>query len=356
MTSRLARRTGGPPAVHSGRRRARPPPVPSGQPRHAAVVATLQGMVLTSSLDAPLLREVRAWGARQGGVMSRRDLYGLGVTRWQVLGEVRARRWTRVGDQSVCLYTGPMSQDAHRWAAVFQGGPRACLDGAAALVAAGLQRYEVDRIRVSVPRGARVRRSAVYDVRQTRRWSAADVVTRGGPPRTRPEVAAVRGALWAATERQATYLLIATVQQGLTTPELLGREVLRVRRDRRRLLLHEVVLELLAGARSLGELDVVRALGARGLPVPDRQVLRRDARGRYYLDLYWSSYRVVVEVDGIHHTWVDQVAADALRQNALVLSGDTVLRIPLLGLRLQPEMFLDQVEDALRLGGWARAA
>lgn len=314
------------------------------------------GMVLTSRLDSRALRDARALAAHQGGVVSRRDLYRLGVTRWQVQGEVRARRWVAVGDQSVCLHTGPMDVTAHHWAAVFQGGPRACLDGAASLVASGLERFDVERVRVSVPRGARVRRSAAYDVRQTRRWCAEDVVTRGGPPRTRPEVAAVRAALWATTERQATYLLTATVQQGLTTPELLGREALRVRRDRRRLLLHEVVLELLEGVRSLGELDVVRALRARGLPPPDRQVLRRDARGRYYLDLYWTTFRVVVEVDGIHHTWVDQVAADALRQNALVLSGDSVLRIPLLGLRLQPEEFLDQVEDALRRGGWVRAA
>ncbi len=313
-------------------------------------------MVLTSMLDSRALRDVRALASRQGGVVSRRDLYRLGVTRWQVKGEVRARRWVTIGDQSVCLHTGPMDVLAHHWAAVFQGGPRACLDGAAALVASGLQRFDVDRVRVSVPRGARVRRCAAYDVRQTRRWSADDVVTRGGPPRTRPEVAAVRAALWAATDRQATYLLTVAVQQGLTTPELLGREALRVRRDRRRLLVHEIVLELLQGVRSLGELDVARALRERGLPAPDRQVLRRDARGRYYLDLYWAAYHLVVEVDGIHHTWVEEVAADALRQNALVLSGDSVLRIPLLGLRLQPHEFLDQVEDALRLGGWTRAA
>ena len=96
------------------------------------------------------------------------------------------------------------------------GGPRARLDGASALVAGGLERFEVDRIRVSVPRGARIRRNRRYNIRQTRRWDDEDSAP-SGIPRTRPEVAAVRGFLWAATDKEATYLLTATVQQGLAT-------------------------------------------------------------------------------------------------------------------------------------------
>ena len=260
-----------------------------------------------------------------------------------------------MGDQSVCLHNSETSPEGHRWAAVFQGGPRACLDGASALVAEGLERYDEGRVRVSVPRGARVRRTPAYDIRQTRRWSASDVVDRG-VPRTRPEVAAVRAALWAVTDKQATYLLSLVVQQGLVTVEALGRELLRIRRDRRRQLLHVVVNDLLDGARSLGELDVGRELRRRGLPAPARQVLRRDARNRYYLDLYWPEFRLVVEIDGIHHAWAENVVGDALRQNSLALEGDTVLRLPLLGLRLHPELFLDQIEQGLRSAGWRCAA
>src|SRR6478609_3361599 len=143
---------------------------------------------------------VVALAAEQEGVISRRQLYGLGVTRWQVVANLRAARWQRVGDQSVCVHTGPLSQRAEHWAAVFQGGPRAQLDGASALIESGLVRFEVDRVRVSVPRGAKVRRSRRYDIRQTRRWCAEDLVV-GGVPRTPPAVAAVRAALWAKTDR-----------------------------------------------------------------------------------------------------------------------------------------------------------
>lgn len=248
-----------------------------------------------------------------------------------------------------------VSDEGHRWAAVFQGGPRACLDGATALLAGGLQRFTVDRVRVSVPRGARCRRTPSYDIRQTRRWSADDIV-RFGIPRTRPEVAAVRAALWASTDRQATYVVTLAVQQGLAPVEALGLELLRIRRDKRRLLLSAVVNDLLDGARSLGEIDIGRELRRRGLPPTTRQVLRRDARKRYYLDLYWEDWKVVVEVDGIHHAWAENVVGDALRQNSLAISGDTVLRLPLLGYRLCPDDFFARIEAGLRNAGWRSAA
>jgi very-short-patch-repair endonuclease len=311
--------------------------------------------VLTTPYDGPLMRRVRALAAEQGGVVSRRQLYALGVTRWMVVANVRARRWRRIGDQSICVHTGPMTPVGEWWAAVFQGGPRAFLDGASALEAAGLQHYSSLRVRVSVPRGAKVRRNRRYDIRQTRRWSADDAAP-SGIPRSRPAVAAIRGALWASTDRQATHLLALTVQQGLAPPEALGLELLRIRRDKRRALLALVVNDLLDGARSLGELDVSRELRRRGIPEPDRQVLRRDKKNRYYLDLYWNAYGLVVEIDGIHHAWVQNIVRDALRQNSLVISGDVVLRLPLLGLRLEPDAFFDQIGAALIARGWTAAA
>jgi very-short-patch-repair endonuclease len=140
------------------------------------------------------------------------------------------------------------------------------------------------------------------------------------------------------------------VQQGLVTAEMVGRQLLRVRRDKRRLLLHAVVNDLLGGARSLGEIDFMRELRRRGLPPPERQVLRKDGKNRYYLDLYWPKRKLIVEIDGIHHAWVENVVGDALRQNALALDGDTVLRLPLLGYRLAPDEFFEQITQALNQG------
>ena len=289
-------------------------------------------------------------------MVSRTQLYGLGFTRGEVRNHVRARRWRVLGSHCVVLHTGPLTDTARYWAAVLEGGPRAVIDGVSALLLSGLRHYSTDEIRVSVPRGARIRhRGTVANIRQTRRWAADDTV-RDGVPRTPPAVAAVRAALWARSNRQAELVMIMSVQQRLTSAEELAAEMLRIRRDKRRSLLNQVVLELLGGIGSLGELDVVRGCRDRGLPEPDKQVCRRTPEGTYYLDFRWSAWGVVLEVDGIQHAWVSNLVADAIRHNRLAIEGDTVLRLPVLGLRAQPETFFAQLEEALRAAGWRRLA
>lgn len=257
-----------------------------------------------------------------------------------------------IGRHCLALHTGPLADDSHLWAAVLEGGPRAFLDGETALIASGLRNYTASAIRVSVPRGARIRhRGTDYDIRQTRRWTAGDVV-RTGIPRARVPVAAVRAALWARSDRQAALLLTMAVQQRLVTPDQLAEELLRISRDKRRAFLALVIIDLAGGVRSLGELDVVRGCRERGLPAPDLQAVRRTPDGTYYLDLRWERWGVVVEVDGIQHSWAENVVSDAIRHNRITIDADTVLRLPVLGLRVCPDRFFDQIAEALRAKGW----
>jgi hypothetical protein len=167
----------------------------------------------TASLRAARRRRAEELARAQAWSVSRRQLYAAGLTRAELRANIRARRWQFMGRHVVVVHTGPMALDTILWAAQLSGGPRARLDGASSLIAAGLRGFDVDRHRVSVPRGARVFRDPVVDVRQTRRWRTDDLVGGGGPPRTRPEVAAVRGALWARSDRQAALLLTMVVQQ-----------------------------------------------------------------------------------------------------------------------------------------------
>jgi very-short-patch-repair endonuclease len=146
------------------------------------------------------------------------------------------------------------------------------------------------------------------------------------------------------------------VQQKLVTPERLSEAALAVRRDRRRRLVQSVVLDLLGGAESLGEIDFARECRRRGLPEPSRQVLRRDGRNHYFLDVFWDDWGLVVEIDGIQHSWAENIVGDALRQNAVSLQGLTVLRLPLLGLRIARDKFFAQIEQALRDAGCPLAA
>lgn len=283
----------------------------------------------------------------QGGVISLAQLRALGTTRSQIRAQVAARRWQRVHSQVVAVHAGPLPELATQWAAVLEGGPQAYLDGASALIAEGLVGFRWDVIRVSVPLAARARSAPGVLICRTRRHDPL-VASSSGIPRARPDVAAVHAALWARSDKQAALLLTMPVQQGLTTAERVGRALLAVRRYPRRAFLHATVVDLLDGVRSISEAEFAGECRGRGLPKPTRQLVRKGRDGRYYLDVCWEEWGVVVEIDGIQHTWAPNVVADALRQNQVTLEAAVVLRLPLLGLRVAADDFFAQIEQALR--------
>jgi very-short-patch-repair endonuclease len=293
--------------------------------------------------------------AGQSEVASRRQLDRAGVPRWLLRLEVRTGRWQSSGQQTLVLHNGPLDASARRWVAVLEAGPRAALDGVSSLQAAGLDHLTDDLLTVAVPKGTRRRRLPGVRVRETRRYRSEDVV-RGGIPRTAPAVAAVHAALWAATDKQATYFLTLAVQQGLCRPAELSDAATAVRRHPRRRLLAQVVLDLADGSRSLGELDVARALRTRGLPEPVRQAVRRRPSGTQYLDADFPSYGVSLEIDGSQHDLPGQRLADLLRDLGLATEGRTTVRIPLVAWRLDEAAVLDGLESLFRSRGWHRPA
>jgi very-short-patch-repair endonuclease len=169
----------------------------------------------------------------------------------------------------------------------------------------------------------------------------------------RPAVAAIRGALWAKSNQQAALVLALCVQQRLVPADQLATEFTTVRRHPRRRFLQRVLTDLTQGAHSVGELEFARLCRDAGLPEPDRQVPRRGPHGTFYLDTEWSRYGVVVEIEGVHHLWAEHAIADASRQNEITLQNSKVLRIPVVGLRLSPDHYLDQLRRLLRTAGWS---
>lgn len=292
-------------------------------------------------------RAVRTTGlvGAADGIVHRRDLRAAGVGRADVRSEVTAGRWRADGIQSVILHTGPLSGRALLWRAVWNSGAGAILDGVSALHAAGLTGFTSDHIDVAIH--ARCRRHTVEGVRLHLRRDLGPANT-AGLPRAQPEPAAIRAAQWAASDRQAVLLLCLVVQQRLVSGARLMDAVSCLTRVRRRPLIDNVVRDICAGAQSLGELDFAQLCRARGLPEPSRQVVRHGPGGRVYLDVAWSDIGLVVEIDGGHHALALNPVDDALRQNEVVLGGDRVLRVPVIGLRLAPDRFLDQVVRAHR--------
>jgi hypothetical protein len=265
--------------------------------------------------------------------------------------EVAAERWAVHGHQTVAMTTAPLGVVASRWLAVWETGPKvAALDGVSALQHAGLTGFDDDTVHVSVKHTAEVQRlRGVRHHKVIRRLDGELIVA--GLPRTRVPVAAVRAAHWAVSDRQAALLLVMPVQQRLCTGAQLVEAESLIRGRNRRKLIHVLVQDVADGTHSLGELDVVAACRRRGLPEPTRQEVRRLPDGKAYLDVAWREARLVVEVDGVGHAQGLQMVDDELRQNAIQLGDDLVLRVSLVGWRLTPEAYLDQICAAY----WARA-
>lgn len=246
----------------------------AGMPPAAAALSLAEGR-----------RRALGMASRSGGVLSRPELLRQGVPRWLVAAELRAQRWQRAGRQSVVVHNGPLDAAARRVAAVHEVGPRAALDGVSALQQAGASALTDEVIHVIAPKGSSPRKVRGVRVHESRRFDEADVQLRGGARTVVPAVAAVHGALWARSDREATYLLVLVVQQRLAGPAELHEAVTRIRRHARRRLLTRVTLDVVGGVRSLGELDVAGAMRSRGLPEPERQALRRRPSGAQYLGL-----------------------------------------------------------------------
>ncbi len=305
----------------------------------------------------PALPRERAWevvdalSESQHGALGRRQLTALGVPRWLVRRELKARRWQRHGRQVVITHNGPRARETLLRAALLTVGRRAALDGVTALQAAGISGLSDEEIHVITPKSSTPERSSGVTVHESRRFREEDVLD-AEPRRTRPATAAVHAALWAQTDREASYLLILVVQQRLASVPELAEAVELVRRHPRRRLLATLLAELAGGVRSIGELDVARDFRQRGLPEPDRQVERRRSNGRIYLDVAIPAYGVRLELDGAGHDAPDQRLSDVLRDLRCLGADEPVIRVPMAAYRLGREQILEAVAEVLVARGW----
>ncbi len=260
--------------------------------------------------------------------------------------------WTAAGCHTLCIGTDVPQGRGRWWWALWESGAHAVLDGVTALLAAGLQGWDERAIHVTVGHRAHVRSLPGVVHHHLRRpgETSTDIVT-AGLRRTKPDLATIRAAQWAPTDRQAATIIAMTVQQRLVAPATLMRRWSRMRRGPRRQLIDEVIQDVCNGAHSMNELDFAKVCRRRGLPEPTRQAVRRGHNGRVYLDVLWDDLELHVEIQGAQHLQGTAGIDDALRTSDLGLQSSALvsLQVPVLGLRSCPDLFLDQIEQGMQV-------
>jgi len=269
---------------------------------------------------------------RQAGVATVQQLIVAGSTLNHIRAQVDARRWRRFGKHCVVLHNYTPTRLQAMWVAVLDHPAPAALAGVTALQSAGFTFFgrELKLIHLVVPRGSRYHDFPDVKIHESRRFTDADIDPRSVISRTTLPRSAIDAAAWQPFPRYACGLLAAVVQQRLCTANELADALPHVGRVRHKAHLRLAIADIAGGAEALSEIDIARMCRKFGLRPPDRQRLRRDARGRKrYLDCEWvleDGSIVVLEVDGGHHIKVANWERDMKRERGVVISGRRVLR------------------------------
>lgn len=284
------------------------------------------------------------------------------LSRGEIRWRVESGRWQRPCLGVLVTQAGPLTDSQKLRITALWGGPDSALGGLTAARLGGLRGFDRDTnvVHLLRPKGRKARSGRPpIDVimHYSRLLGTEDVHPVLTPKRTRIARSLVDAAEWMPTGRGAQAILAAGVQQRLTVPADLRREVERNGTHRRREALMRVTLrDIEGGSQALSELDFMRlVVRGFGLPVPDRQAARRDSSGkRRWLDAVWETERVVVEIDGAGHLDMLQYWDDMDRDNQLKLSGYTVLRFSSFAVRYAPELVAEQIRAALDAARAAR--
>jgi hypothetical protein len=276
---------------------------------------------------------------RQAGLISRAQPNEQGVGPFIVNAQLAADRWSAVGSTVIATFTGPLTAEARRWAALLNAGPAAALCGRSALEVRGLTGWPTETVQVIVDRGADPNRLEGVKIHESRRHRGSDVSKVNGLACHSVERAAIDFAAWCISDRTAVGVLAAVVQQRLTTPVRLQAALERQGSIRRLRLIAVTINDLAGGAQALSEIEYSRLFQRWGLPQPMRQAIRRDHRGRRrYLDMEWTlpgGAKKALEIDGIGHLEPIRWYSDLIRAADITATDDTpILRLPATAARI----------------------
>lgn len=267
---------------------------------------------------------------------------------------IAQKRWQRPAPNVYVTHNGPLTWAERVHVALLASGTGAALGGLTALGIDRFKRFEDARPTVVMPIGSR---PPPYDdvIPHWSKWlGEEDVHPLRKPRRTRPERSLVDAASWAAADDQARLIIIAGIQQGLSTTRLLRDSLTRRGRCKRRSIIIESILDAAGGIQSLPERDFREICRRLRLPKASHQRPVRGKDGRYYLDVEWTQYGVAVEIHGIPHLAVEQWDSDLDRANEVVIGDKRLLVFSSFGVRHRADRVGNQLVRMLIAAGWTQ--
>ena len=301
---------------------------------------------------SPAARSWREQSNAQDGVLSRQQAVDGGVSPDTVRQHVRAGRWRRVHPGVYVTFTGPLPFRTRVWAALLHAGPAALASHRTAGHLQGLVDDAPEVVDVTVPWAHRVTPRPGVRIHRSRHHDA-----RRHPARSLPQTLVTETVLdlveQSTREDEVVGWLTGSCQRRLTTPAHLHDACVRRPRLRHRRLVDSVLADVRGGVQSpLERRYRHRVELAHRLPASTRNQAAVLRGRRWYHDVRYGRWRLRVELEGLAHHPDDQGWRDDVRDNAAVLSGDTVLRYGWRAVVASPCATADEVAGALAERGW----
>lgn len=246
----------------------------------------------------------------------------------------------------VVTHNGPLSP-RHQLDVIVAASPRrAFLGGLTALELDGLTGFTSEDVHLVIPNGGRI--PALGENVRTHQTIHADVDVQPNrsPRRSTPARSLIDAASWGPSNNFARTLVIAALQQGLTSNRHIREAIVRRPTQLRRAIVIESVLDASGGIQSLPERDFAAIVADAGLAQPTRQAPVRGPNGRYFLDAWFEQYGFGTEVHGIPHLEVRNWDRDLNRGNELLIAGRPVLIFSSFAIRHERQSVIDQLRRA----------
>jgi len=288
---------------------------------------------------------------RQHGAISRRQAELLGLSESALRHRIRnGGPWQRIYPGVYLAVTGEATADQLDMAALLYAGDDSLLTGVAALRRLGLRQSDRRLTDILIPAPRKHPDRGYLRIHRTTRMPDRFFV-QGEIRFTMIPRALADAALFETSMREQRALVANVIQQRRCTPEMLAAE-LGASRLRNAAALRAIMAEVIEGAMSVAEADLMHLIKRSSLPTPlynPRLYVNGDFLAKP--DAWWEDAGVVAEVDSRQwHLSPDAWEQTMRRHDRMGAAGITVLHFSPNQIRNDPGFVVRTIQGALGAG------